>query len=193
MNALLFVLRTLFDLYLLTFALRLLMQWSRIESWNPLSQFIIRVTNPLVLPFRRVLPPVGGLDSATAIVLLALQMAGTTVLTRLACLGDPGLGQLLGLTVLYTADLLLRIWFWVILIYVVLSWVSPGGSNPAAAFVGALARPVLAPFRRLLPLVGGLDLSPIFAVIVLQALRMLLPIQNLLAGLLCGGVARPVL
>jgi YggT family protein len=186
-DAALFILRTLVDLYILTFALRLILQWARVDARNPFCQFILRVTNPLVLPLRRVVPPVGPVDSATLVALLALQAALTWGLVQLACLTDPGLMQLLALTVLRTLQLLLRIFFFAILIHVVLSWVSPGGYSPAAALVDAIASPLLAPFRRFIPMIGGIDLSPLFALILLQALTLLLPLRDLVAGLLCRG------
>ena len=92
-NALVFILRTLFDLYILTFALRLLLQWAAVDKRNPLVQFILRVTNPLVIPLRRLLPPIGRIDTATVVVLLGLQVrghgaAGPHRLRRRT--GDPG-------------------------------------------------------------------------------------------------------
>jgi YggT family protein len=186
-DAALFILRTLFDLYILTFALRLILQWARVDARNPFCQFILRLTNPLVLPLRRALPPVGAVDSATLVALLALQAALTWALVQLACLADPGLMQLLALTILRTLQLLLRIFFFAILIHVVLSWVSPGGYSPAAVLVDAIANPLLAPFRRFIPPIAGIDLSPLFALILLQALIVLLPLRDLVAGLLCRG------
>lgn len=187
-NALLFVLRTLFDLYVLTFALRLLLQWVRTDARNPLVQFLLRVTNPLVMPLRRLLPPLGRIDTATLAALVGLQLVGTALLVRIGCVGDPGALSILALTLLGLVSLVLRIYFWVILIHVLLSWVSPGGYNPAAALVGALAEPVLRPFRRLVPLIGGLDLSPVFALIALQAVTYLLPTGQLLESMLCTGI-----
>lgn len=187
-NALLFVLRTLFELYVLCFAMRLLLQWVRTDSRNPLVQFLLRVTNPLVMPLRRLLPPLGRVDTATLLALVGLQLVGTALLVRIGCVGQPGSVQILALTLLGVISLVLRVYFWVILIHVLLSWVSPGGYNPAAALVGALAEPVLAPFRRVVPLIGGLDLSPVFALIALQAASYLLPTGQLLESMLCSGI-----
>lgn len=186
-DAVLFMLRTLVDLYILTFALRLILQWARVDPRNPFCQFVLRLTNPLVLPLRRLLPAAGPVDSATVVALLGLQLALTWTLVQLACLADPGMLQLLALAVLRVLQLLLRIFFFAILIHVVLSWLSPGGYSPAAALVDAIASPLLAPFRRFIPPVGGIDLSPLFALILLQALTLLLPLRELVAGLLCRG------
>lgn len=189
-NAIVFILRTLVDLYILTFALRLLLQWAAVDKRNPLVQFILRVTNPLVIPLRRVVPPIGRIDTATVLVLIGLQVVITALLVRIGCVGEPEILPILGLALLNLVKLALGIFTWSILIYVVLSWVSPGGYNPGAALVAAVVEPLLAPFRRLIPPIGGLDLSPLFALIAIQALSMLLPVDRLLSGMLCASLGR---
>jgi YggT family protein len=191
-NALVFIIRTLFDLYILTFAMRLLLQWAAVDKRNPLVQFILRVTNPLVIPLRRLLPPVGRIDTATAVVLVGLQVVATALVVRIGCVGEPEIVPILSLAVLNVVRLALSIFTWSIIIYVVLSWVSPGGYNPGAALVAAIVEPVLAPFRRLIPAIGGLDLSPLFALIALQAVSMLLPVERLLSSMLCSSLGRSV-
>lgn len=185
-NALVFILRTLFDLYVLTFALRLLLQWAALDKRNPLVQFILRITNPLVIPLRRLLPSIGRIDTATIVALLGLQLVGTALLVRIGCVGEAALWQILALAILSVIKLALSVFTWAIILYVVLSWVSPGGYNPGAAVVAAVVEPVLAPFRRLIPPIGGLDLSPLFALIAIQALSMLVPVDRVLSGMLCA-------
>lgn len=192
-SALIFILRTLFDLYVLVFVLRLLLQWVRVDTRNPFVQFVLLVTNPLVMPLRRLLPPLGRLDSATLMALLGLQMLGTVVLAQVGCIGKPGIVPILLLTVLGIVRLILTVYFWTIIIYAVLSWVSPGGYNPGAALVSSLAEPLLKPVRRVIPMIGGLDLSPIFLLIALQALMMLLPTRQLWSAMLCANSVTPVL
>ena len=192
-NALVFIIRTLFDLYVLTFALRLLMQWAAVDKRNPLVQFILRITNPLVIPLRRLLPSIGRIDTATVVVLLVLQILGTTLLVRIGCAAAPAIWQIVALAVLSVVKLTLTVFTWSLIIYVILSWVSPGGHNPGAAVVAAIVEPLLAPFRRLIPLIGGLDLSPLFVLIALQALAMLLPVERVVSGLLCGSLGGLVL
>ncbi len=192
-SALIFILRTLFDLYVLVFVLRLLMQWARVDTRNPFVQFILRVTNPLVMPLRRLLPPIGRLDSATLMALLGLQMLGTVLLVQIGCIGKPGIVPILLITVLGIVRLILTVFFWTIIIYAVLSWVSSGGHNPAAALVSSLAEPLLKPVRRVIPTIGGLDLSPIFVLIALQALMMVLPTRQLWSAMLCVNSIVPVL
>ncbi len=192
-NALVFILRTLFDLYILTFAMRLLLQWAAVDKRNPLVQFILRVTNPLVIPLRRLLPPFGRIDTATVVVLVGLQVLATVLVVRIGCIGEPEILPTLSLALLNLVRLALSIFTWSIIIYVVLSWISPGGYNPGAALVAAIVEPVLAPFRRLIPAIGGLDLSPLFALIAIQAVSMLLPVDRILSGMLCSSLGRSVL
>jgi len=189
-NALTFVFRTLLDLYIITFALRLIMQWIRADGRNPLSQFIIRVTNPLVIPARRFVPSFGSLDTATLLILVGLELLATGVLINLACIGAPDIGQYLTLTLLRLIHLALRVYLFIILIYVILSWISPGGYNPASALLSAMAEPVLTPLRKLIPPIGGLDLSPLFALIIIQAITMLLPVTRATSGLICSSVGQ---
>ncbi len=192
-SAVVFILRTLFDLYILTFALRLLLQWAAVDKRNPLVQFILRVTNPLVIPLRRLLPSIGRIDTATVVVLVGLQVLATALVVRIGCIGEPEVLPVVSLALLNLVRVALGIFTWSIIIYVVLSWVSPGGYNPGAALVAAIVEPVLAPFRRLIPAIGGLDLSPLFALIAIQAISMLLPVDRILSGMLCSSLGRSVL
>jgi YggT family protein len=184
-QALVFIIRTLVDLYIITFVLRIIMQWVRVDFRNPLTQFILRITNPLVIPLRRFVPPIGGLDTATLIVVVVLELIVTIVVTNLTCSGEPNVLQLISMTVLRVVYLTLRVYLFVILIYVIMSWISPGTYNPAARLMESIAQPVLRPLRRLLPPIGGLDLSALFALIGIQALTMLLPISRVAAAMGC--------
>jgi len=191
-NALTFIFRTLLDLYIITFVLRFVLQWIRADVRNPLTQFILRVTNPLVIPVRRVVPPISGIDTATVLVVLLLEILATAVLIQLACVGSTDPGQVILIAILRLIHLLLRIYLVVILVYVVLSWISPGTYNPAANLLAAIAEPVLQPIRRLIPPIAGLDLSPLFAIIGIQAVTMLLPAGRAMAGLICSSVGQPL-
>ena len=182
-NAAIFIFRTLLELYIITFVLRLIMQWVRADFRNPLAQFIVRVTNPLVVPLRRLIPSARSLDTATLAVVLLMELLMTAVLINLACIGNPDIAQLILLTLLRVVYLVLRIYLFVILIYVILSWITPGTYNPAANLLSSIAEPVLRPLRRVIPSIAGLDLSALFAIIGIQALTMLLPICRVMTGL----------
>lgn len=189
-DALTFIFRTLLDLYIITFLLRFILQWIRADFRNPLTQFILKITNPLVIPARRLIPAAGGIDTATLVIVILLELLVTIVMINLACVGAPGIVQILMLTILRLIYLTMRIYLFIILIYVILSWVSPGSYNPAVNLLAAIAEPILKPLRRVIPSIGGLDLSPLFALIGIQALTMVLPISQALSGLVCTSVGQ---
>jgi len=189
-DALTFIVKTLLELYIITFFLRFILQWVRADFRNPISQFLVRLTNPLVIPIRRLIPSIGGLDTATISIILLLELTLTIVLINLTCMGEPHFIQIIGLTLLRIVYLMLRIYLFIILIYVVMSWISPGTYNPAASLLASIATPVLKPLRRLIPPIAGLDLSALFALIAIQALTMLLPIGRLISGMGCLSITQ---
>lgn len=181
-----FIISALLDLYVIALLLRFVLGMGRMDFRNPLAQAILRATNPLILPARRMIPPAGRLDTATLVVLLAVQIAGTAILVSIACSGAIPAAALLSLAILRLLHLVLRIWFLLILAHVVLSWINPaGGYNPVLAILAALVEPVLAPFRGLIPPLGPLDLSPIFALLAVEFLRRLIPAGPAAAGIFC--------
>lgn len=189
-DALTFIVKTLLDLYIITFVLRFILQWVRADFRNPVTQFFVRVTNPLVIPARRIVPSISGFDTASIVIVLLLEFAVTIILVNLTCMSDPHIIQVIGLTLLRLVYLTMRIYLFVILVYVVLSWINPGSFNPAANLLSSIAEPVLKPFRQLIPPIGGLDLSALFALIAIQAATMLLPIGRVVAGMGCLSITR---
>jgi YggT family protein len=166
-SALIFLIKTLADLYLLTFLLRFVLQWVRADYHNPLSQFVLKVTSPLVIPARRLLPSVAGLDVPTLVVLVALECLVTWLLTLLAGFSLPVTTLLLYVLLRLVA---LTLWFYSVSLfaYVILSWFGGRGANPLAIVLGEIIDPVLRPVRRLLPPIGGLDLSPLLVMLLCQ-------------------------
>ncbi len=187
-NAFIFLISSLADLWIITFFMRLLLAWSRADFRNPLAQFVVKVTNPLVIPARRIIPSIAGLDTATLVVLLALQIAVTAILASVGCEGTGDLGHIVLLAMLRLVHLVLSSFSFFIIIYVVASWVSPGGYNPAIAMLSGLVEPVLRPFRRVIPLIGGFDLSPVFVLLAVQALKIALPAATRVGPLFCPGL-----
>ena len=172
--ALIFVVRTLMDFYLLTFLLRLILQWVRASHYNPFAQLIYKLTSPLVIPARRLLPSIGALDTATIVVMILLEILATWVLFRLGGVSLP-IGLLLILSLLRLVELVLLFYTFALLIYVLLSWFADRGRNPMAVLLGEIVEPVLRPARRLLPPIGGIDLSPLIVILLLQAAMIALP------------------
>lgn len=172
-TATVFIISSLAQLYILVLLLRLLMPWLRIPFNNPLSQGILRLTSPLIVPVRRLIPPVGKLDTATLVVAYAIQYL--TILVIVLILGLPPAILPIALTALLDLVILtVRLFVFAIIVRIILSWLSTGGAyNPAVSVIDALTEPVLRPFRRFIPPVGGLDISPVFAIILLMAITIL--------------------
>jgi YggT family protein len=170
MDAIRFIISSLLSLVFFAFLLRVILQLARADFRNPISQAVLRVTNPLVLPLRRVIPPVGKIDLASIVALLIVKLAIVAFELWLYNGGVPPGRQLL---VTVAIDLIHSIiWFYVIalFIYVVLSWVAPGTYSPASALLDSICEPIVAPVRKIVPPIGGLDLSVVFVTILLLAL-----------------------
>ena len=174
-DPLIFLIKTLTDLYLLTFLLRFILQWIRADFYNPFVQAIVKITNPLIAPVRRVVPTSRSVDVPTLVVLILLEFLATWVLVYIA--GYPSGLDPLPVLVLYRL-IKLTLWFYFvsIFIYVILSWIGQRGYNPISLMLSELNEPVLRPFRRILPPIAGIDLSPLLVLILLQAGQMAIPL-----------------
>ncbi|QFI55668.1 YggT family protein [Aeromonas simiae] len=172
MNAAYFLINTLFDLYLMVVLLRVWLQWARADFYNPMSQMVVRLTSPLLVPMRRVIPGLAGIDLAGVLLALLVALAKLVLLKSMSILQADWLMMLLfaALTVLKKAGAMV---FWILLIRAILSWVSQG-RNPIEHVMYQLTEPFLHPIRRILPPLGGLDLSVLVAFIALQAINYLL-------------------
>ena len=182
-----FLIQTLFGLYTGAVMLRFLLALVRADFYNPVSQFLVKVTNPPLLPLRRAIPGMLGIDMAAVVLMIVLEATKLLLIAAIQGYGIAPLG-LLVLTVAELLSLLINIYFFTILIQVVLSWVSPGNYNPAVALLYSLNEPLLGRARRILPPISGFDLSPILVLIGMQLLEILLvaPIRDLGRGLIAG-------
>ena len=170
-TAFIYVIQTLGSLYLLIILLRFILQLVRADFYNPLSQFTVKATQPLLKPLRRIIPGFGGLDLASLALAILVQLVLMVVVILIAGANPAAVGlQLLVWAIIAVTSLFLKIFFFAMIISVILSWVAPGSYNPGAQLVNQICEPLLAPFRRLLPNLGGLDISPIFAFIALNLL-----------------------
>lgn len=172
-QALIFIVATLSQLYLFVMLLRLWLPWLGADFRNPIAQGILRLTSPLVVPVRRLVPPIGKLDTATVLVAFGLQYL--TILVILLING--AMAEIVPIAITALLDLVIlscRLFTFAIIIHIVLSWIAPGTYNPATALIASLVEPLLRPFRRIVPSLGGLDISPIFAIILLQAVSIVL-------------------
>ncbi|MDT3293771.1 MULTISPECIES: YggT family protein [unclassified Shewanella] len=172
MNAFTFLITTLFDLYLMVVILRIWLQLARADFYNPFSQFIVKATHPLIAPMRRILPSLGRFDTASFVLALLVVMVKVLLISLIA---GGGIDIMLFLmfavvSVVKKAGVLL---FWMLLIRAILSWFNQG-YNPIVMVMGQLTEPVLAPIRRIIPPIGGLDLSVMLVIIGMNFLNMLL-------------------
>ena len=171
MNAIKFLVETVFDLYLMIVLLRVWLQLSRADFYNPFSQFVVKATQPIVAPLRRFIPGLWGLDMAS--ILFALIVASIKVMSLSLILN-----QSFNLMIIAISALIIvitsafKLLFWVLIIRAILSWISRG-YNPIEAVMIQLTEPLLAPVRRILPPMGGLDLSMLVVILGLQFLEIL--------------------
>ena len=184
-NAATFLIETLFGLYILIVMLRFLLQWARADFYNPISQFIVKATQAPLAPLRRVVPTVANLDLAAALFMFALKFVELWLITGLLGM-SPQIGGVAMMSIAELFGLLVNVFIFSILIQVIISWVNPGMHNPVMALLHTLNEPLLAPARRIIPPISGLDLSPIVVIIFLQLVSMLAvaPIHDLAQRLL---------
>ena len=171
-SALSFIVGSIGQLYVFVLILRFLLPFARADFRNPLAQGILKITSPVVVPLRRVIPSIGRIDTATLLVIFFVLYL--TLFLIALIVGVPAGPTILALASLaYIPLLILRLYFFLIIVRVILSWVAHGGYNPAIALFPQLTAPVLRPIQRVLPPLGGFDLSPIFAIILIGALMRL--------------------
>jgi YggT family protein len=173
MAALIFLADTLLSLALYVVLARLLLQWVRADFRNPIAQAIVRLTNPFILPLRRILPPIGKVDTASVVAVVVVAIIKRGVLFALTGYGTPGLEWWARSVAIELVQTLLRTYYGAIVLYALLSLIAPGGYSPLQSVLASLCEPVLRPFRRLIPPISGIDLSPLWALILIQAILLL--------------------
>ena len=179
-----YVVQTFLSLYLIAMLLRFLLQVVRADFYNPICQFLVKVTNPLVIPLRRVVPAVAGIDAASLLLAFLLQVACIAALVFIKLGGFPPIGILLIGGALGVVALLVNIYFFALLAMIILSWVAAGSRHPAIYLLYQITEPVMAPFRKVLPNMGGLDFSPILVFILINIIQIALRHTAAAAGVL---------
>ena len=175
-----YLLQTFLSLYLVAMLLRFLLQLVRADFYNPISQFLVKITNPLVIPLRKIVPGFGGLDVASLLLALLLQLAGIIALLLVNGLGLHNIGLLLVWSALGVVGLLVNMYFFALLAMIILSWVAAGSRHPAIFLLYQLTEPVMAPVRKMLPAMGGMDFSPILVFILINIIQIAL--RHMAAG-----------
>jgi YggT family protein len=186
----LLVINTLVGLYLLLVVLRFLLQLVRADFYNPVSQFIVKATNAPLIPLRKVIPGFGGIDIASLVLALLVQAVAIVLILLLNGIQPPPL-----LVVMWSAigvlSLLLKVYFWGLLITVIASWVAPNSYNPVLILINQILEPAMKPIRKIMPDMGGIDISPIIMFLLIQVLEILLvkglaQASSMPAGLVMG-------
>ncbi len=176
--------------YLTVVLLRFLLQIARADFYNPISQFVVKVTNPPLRPLRKIIPGWGPIDGASLVLAILIQ-ALTFVLILLALgagLSDMNPVTLLSWSIINVLGLIIKIYFWAVIAVVVVSWVAPQSNHPAIDLVAQITEPVMRPVRNVIPSLGGLDLSPIVVFLILNVLSVMVDHLGQAAGLRAIGL-----
>lgn len=169
-SALVYIIDALGGIVVGILLLRLLLPFLGADFRNPIAQGILKVTAPIITPVRRIVPAIGRLDTATVLVAFLFQFVAIWLtLVVYGQLGD--LATIAFVAVIRMLALTVMLFIFAIIVSIIISWIAPGQYNPIAAIANTLSEPVLRPFRRLIPPIGGFDITPIFALIILGALR----------------------
>ncbi|MDF3920261.1 YggT family protein [Salinicola sp. LHM] len=176
----LMLVNTLVNIYLFVLMLRFLLQFSQADYYNPMSQGIVKATQPVVAPVQRILRPVGRIDIATLFVGFLLKVIVIIAVFQIAGFGMPPLQGLLLAGIAGVLNAILKIYFFALIIMIILSWVAPRANHPGALLVMQIVEPIMAPVRRVIPPLGMIDLSPIVVFIAI----------NLLDSVVVGSLAR---
>ncbi|MEM1153451.1 MAG: YggT family protein [Pseudomonadota bacterium] len=169
-----YLVQTFLNLYLFAMLLRFLLQLVRADFYNPICQFLVKITNPLVLPLRKIIPGVGGLDTASLLLAYLLQITSIAALVYIKLGGLPPIVMLMISAAIGLIALAIKIYFFAIVAMIIVSWVAPGSRHPGVYLLFQITEPVMAPFRNIIPPLGGLDLSPIFVIIAINVVLMAL-------------------
>ena len=180
-QAIIFLVKLFFDIYILALILRYLLTIVRVDSLNPLSTLIMKVTNPLLKPLRRTIPGYFGIDWASIISLFLVQAIEIILVALIITGGIPAFSGLTMLTIAYLLRTILYIYLFIIIIQVIISWINPNAYNPITTIMHQISEPILKPIRQFIPSSGGLDFSPLVALIIINLLMILIipPLMDL--------------
>jgi len=178
------IIEALSSLYILAVMLRFLLQWCGADFYNPISQFLVKITQPPLRLLRRYVPPIGKIDTSSLVLILVLQMAADFFIWFLRGV-TIGVGALTVLSIMELINLVFNIFIFSIFARALLSWINPGAYDAASSILYSLTEPVLRVGRRFVPYLGGVDLSPLAVLLFLQLAKMIiLPPLRELAGLI---------
>ncbi|NOY66507.1 MAG: YggT family protein [Gammaproteobacteria bacterium] len=169
-----FLISIIFGFIILMVMLRFILQWARADFYNPISQFIVKITDPMLKPFRRIIPGFGGLDIAAIVLMLILKFVEILLIVAI---GGQSLNLLVILIISATGllSLFLYVFIFAIIIMAIASWIAPGNYNPVLNLIQQLIAPIMRPIQKRLKPVSGMDLSPLAALLILNLVVMAIP------------------
>ncbi|MBE0469224.1 MAG: YggT family protein [Methyloprofundus sp.] len=181
-DPIIFLLDTVFSFYILAVLIRFLLQWVGGDFYNPISQFLVKITHPILRVLRRYIPAIGKIDTSSLVLLLVLQMISDSIVLTLKGLSF-SFAALAVLSFSQLISLLINVFVFAIFARAILSWLNPGTFNAASNLLYSLTEPLLANCRRIVPDLGGIDLSPLIVLVALQLTKMLIipPLQQLIS------------
>ncbi len=168
-----FLIDSLLSLYILAVLLRFLLQWSSADFYNPISQFLVKATHPPLRLLRRYVPSIGKIDTSSLVLVFGLQMLADFSILLLKGV-EISIGALTILSLTQLISLLINIFIYAVFARAILSWINPGTFNAASSILHSLTEPLLNLCRRIIPDLGGIDLSPLAALMFLQLAKMVL-------------------
>jgi len=171
-NAGLFLIKSLFELYLLVLAIRLILAYAQANYFNPITRLVIKLTQPLVGPLRRIIPNYRRIEFSTLVLIIIFELLKISFLFALT-VGIPNILILIEVAIISALKLLLQTFFYAILLQAIISWFQPS-ETPATQILRQLSSPILHPLQRIIPPVSGFDITPIPALLLLQLLIILL-------------------
>ena len=179
-NPVIFIIDSVFSLYILAIILRFLLQWCRADFYNPVSRFLVTITHPVLKVLRRYIPPVGKIDTSSIVFALSLQMLADFIILALKGMSI-SIGALTLLSISELISLLFDILIYAVFGRAILSWINPGSFNSVSSILVSLTEPMLDTCRKFVPDFGGLDISPLVALMLLQLAKMVIlpPFQQL--------------
>ncbi|MCH8542194.1 MAG: YggT family protein [Alcanivorax sp.] len=175
-GAMTFLIDVVINLFIFLLLTRFILQLVQADFYNPLSQFVVKATNPVLTPLRKLVPGTSIVDVASLVMVVVLIILKVVMLVSLSGQGVPPVPQMVIFALRSLASLMINYLFFAVLIRVILSWVAPDPYNPFTAIMTQITEPVMAPVRRVMPAMGGLDLSPLVVLLGLQFLMVLFAI-----------------
>lgn len=192
MGVISFLLGTVADLYMLCFVIRLALYWHGSDPRNPVAAVVLRLTNPVVLPLKLLVKPSQRLETHVLLTFLLLQCLLVWLTVNAGCLVEPSLFQLVGFGLIRAMRLVLWFYLLAVVAWALLSWFSPSGYNPVVGVLHRICTPALAPIRRILPGMGGIDFSPLVFILGVQLVLAFLPGAEVARALSCSPGFSPI-